>query len=209
MTKHILAIDPGASGALVHYQEGQVIFARKMPDDADIVNIILDFSRLEGSKVAYLELVGGYIGGMGAPGSAMFNFGDGYGFLRGCLAMAKVKTILVRPQKWQKGIPGCGGGVKGPERKRALKEHAARLFPDQPVTLAIADALGIAAYAYEAERGGGAGDDGPRAETTAGLDFKERVKLAKAWAKRNGWQIPPRKLYVQMVADWQAAGAPC
>jgi hypothetical protein len=215
--KHILAIDPGASGGLVHYINSstgnEIAFARKMPDDAEIVNIIRDFSELEGERVAYLELVGGYIGGAGAPGSAMFNFGDGYGYLRGCLAMAKVKTILVRPQKWQKGIPGCGGGIKGPERKRALKEHAARLFPDLTVTLATADALGIAHYAAQEERGGAKEPEEAAAPSVAilplsHLPFKAQLKKAKAWAKRQGWGIPGKEHHVAMVNDWLKAGAP-
>ncbi len=205
MIKHILAIDPGASGGLVHYINSstgnEIVYAKKMPDDPDIVELILNFSKLEGERVAYLELVGGYVGGMGAPGSAMFNFGDGFGFLRGCLAMARVKTILVRPQKWQKGIPGCGGGIKGTERKRALKEHAARLFPDLTVTLLTADALGIAHYASECERGAL-----PAPTVANTIPFKAQVKKAKAWCKRMGWEVPGKEHHVAMVNDWIKSG---
>jgi hypothetical protein len=108
---------------------------------------------LEDAKpIAYMEQVGGFIAGNPAPGSAMFNFGDGYGYLRGILAALRVELRLVRPQVWQKGIPGIAGAVKG-QRKRALKEHAARLFPHLKVTLKTADALCIADYAIRMERG--------------------------------------------------------
>jgi hypothetical protein len=77
----------------------------------------------------------------------MFNFGNGYGFIRGLLAANLIETHLVRPQTWQAGIPGLHGVKEKPARKRLLKEHAARLFPTAKITLSTADALCIADYA--------------------------------------------------------------
>ena len=45
----------------------------------------------------------------------------------------------------QKGIPGLQG-VKGADRKRAMKEHASRLYPNSKITLKTADALLIADF---------------------------------------------------------------
>ncbi len=151
---NILAIDPGASGGLVElYPDGKAV-AHAMMDDPDLRDFIASFSQAakqDGVRaVAYMELVGGYVGGNGAPGSAMFNFGNGYGYIRGLLASNLLETHLVRPQTWQAGIPGLKGQEK-PDRKRALKQHAARLFPSLKVTLLTADALCIAAYARSME----------------------------------------------------------
>lgn len=148
--KRILAIDPGASGGIAElYPDGRV-HAYAMPDDADLRDgfeaFVQNAAREGHQVVALMELVGGYIGGNKLPGSAMFNFGSGYGYLRGLLAMLRVELRLVRPQEWQAGIPGVRGEKDKGNRKRALKEHAARLFPSEKVTLKTADALCIADY---------------------------------------------------------------
>ena len=149
MNTLIIAIDPGASGAFAVKWPGRPILTYSMPDDAEMAEILgayKDACNLEKLElVAYLEEVGGYIG-KPTPGSAMFNFGNGYGFIRGVLAANYIKTVLVRPQTWQKGVSGVQS-TKGPERKRALKEAAARLYPNIKVTLGNADALLIADYA--------------------------------------------------------------
>lgn len=155
MSLRILAIDPGASGGLVElYPDGRAL-AVGMQDDADLRDTIRAFGRnaeIEGDRaVCYLELVGGFIGGNPAPGSAMFNFGNGYGYIRGLLAACLIETHLVRPQTWQAGIPGVRGEKERIVRKRALKEHAARLFPALKVTLKTSDALCIADYARRVE----------------------------------------------------------
>lgn len=157
MKTRILAIDPGASGGIVElYPDGRVA-ACAMPDDGDARDLVRAFARnaeTDGERaVCYLELVGGYIAGNAVPGSAMFNFGDGYGYLRGLLAMACVEMRLVRPQTWQVGIPGVRGEKDKATRKRAMKEHAARLFPFLTVTLKTADALCIADYGRRQENG--------------------------------------------------------
>jgi len=145
----LIAIDPGASGAIAVKWPGKPILVYPMPDDADLAEAVHGYAcacGVEGYEpVAYLEEVGGYIG-KPQPGSSMFKFGSGYGFIRGVLAANRIKTVLVRPQTWQKGVSGVQS-TKGPERKRALKEAAARLYPNIKVTLTNADALLIADYA--------------------------------------------------------------
>lgn len=155
MTLSILAIDPGASGgyAIVHQSGATEVWP--MLDEVTLRDEIAGWQHWalkdDVKPVAYLEQVGGFIAGNPAPGSAMFNFGDGYGYIRGLLAALHVETRLVRPQVWQAGIPGIKG-VEKSARKRALKEHAARIFPNLKVTLKTADALCIADYARRQER---------------------------------------------------------
>lgn len=151
MSHLILGIDPGASGAVAElYSDGKTDAFSMLPDDdmRDYFECLRQVT--DRTIVAYMELVGGYIG-KPQPGSGMFKFGNGNGYIRGLLAANRIKTVMVRPQAWQKGISGVQG-VKGPDRKRVLKEAAARLFPALKVTLSTADALLIGAYGWAQER---------------------------------------------------------
>jgi hypothetical protein len=150
---HILAIDPGASGGIVQLLPRGAVFADAMPDNADLRDAIEAFAanaRQEGCHaVCYMEIVGGMIKVAGknvGMGPAMFKFGDGFGYIRGLIDMARIERRMVLPKQWQAGIPGVQG-VEKVIRKRALKEHAARLFPSLKITLSTADALCIADYA--------------------------------------------------------------
>lgn len=102
----IIAIDPGANGGIA-IDTGDNVECFSMPKTEDKILELLRsyFVSAISTKtpvVCFLELIGGYIGGAGAPGSRMFNFGDGWGFLKGVVKAFGVKVILVRPQEWQK-----------------------------------------------------------------------------------------------------------
>lgn len=70
-----------------------------------------------------------------------FTFGSSYGFLRGLLTALKIPYATVTPQKWQKAM-GCL--TKGD--KNVSKSAAQRLYPNEKVTHAVADALLLATY---------------------------------------------------------------
>jgi hypothetical protein len=153
MKKIILGIDCGSSGGIAIIGDGAVRTEDKLQESeiVDTLNTLCTVANMEDFElVAYIEEVGGFIG-KAQPGSAMFKFGRSFGFWLGVLASCRIKTVLVKPQAWQKGLSGLQG-VKGAERKRALKEHACRLFPDMKVTLANCDALLIADYGKRIER---------------------------------------------------------
>ncbi len=154
----IIAIDPGASGA-VAWRNGlrhDHIGTKSTMGLASQSELIYGLRDMTGHAVAYIEQVGGFIG-KPQPGSAMFKFGQNYGRWLGILETLKIRTVLVRPQTWQKTI-GLGSTLKGPERKRALRDVAKRLYPQHRVTLANCDALLILEHAIQAEgrREGGA-----------------------------------------------------
>lgn len=144
----IIAIDPGNSGGIAWINDNTEGCCNMPETEGDIVAKINELVAM-GCTTCYMEEVGGYTGGMGAPGSAMFNFGRNFGFLLGVLAARGVRLELVRPQKWQKefslGTVKSSGG-KGPW-KRKLKEKAQQLYPHLTVTLKTADALLILKYA--------------------------------------------------------------
>lgn len=140
----LIAIDPGASGGIVFGDPASAKdpVLENMPETVhDLAELLGDASQ-EGPTHVFVELVGGYIGGAGAPGSAMFNFGENYGKIQGVLAALGIPFTLVRPQKWQASLSlGNSKGMKKHEWKAKLKAKAQQLYPKQKVTLQTADAL--------------------------------------------------------------------
>ena len=145
----ILAIDPGASGGIAHFANKRVI-VEPMPDtDGDIRDVLINW--LAQSDVVYIEKVGGYVGGKGAPGSAMFNFGRNVGFIHGLIASTKTRVIEVAPQRWQKTIQAGTKATHGTRWKAHLKQIAQQRHPRLSITLKTADALLILEHALIAE----------------------------------------------------------
>jgi len=149
-----IAIDPGQSGGIaVKMGDSPLDYAIAMPEtEGDVLSTLRDIWRnSDGVALAVIEQVGGYIGGKGAPGSAMFNFGRNYGFLLGCLQTLGYRVELVTPQKWQKALGlGTSNGDKK-AWKNKLKARAQQLYPHLKVTLNTADALLILDYAKRAK----------------------------------------------------------
>ena len=148
----IIAIDPGASGGIAA-QSARITEAYAMPQTpGDIVSLLMSFSA-SGYRTIYLEKVGGYVGGKGAPGSAMFNFGHGVGVIEGSAMALGFRIIEVTPQKWQKhfSLGKASECASKTEWKNKLKAEAQRRFPACDVTLKTADALLILDYAVKQE----------------------------------------------------------
>ena len=149
--KKLIAIDPGKNGgiAIFSVDKEEVIEVIKMPDThQDLLNYLSLYSN---NSICYLEKVGG-LPGMG--GSAMFNFGKGFGHLEMALLAKKIPTIEVTPQKWQKSLQlGTKGKKSNTEWKNKLKSRAQQLYPSVPkITLAKADALLILEYSRITEK---------------------------------------------------------
>ena len=132
----ILAIDPGMSGGLAYLGASGIIL-NSMPDtDQDISILVSD--RLAISDVVYIEKVGGYVGGKGAPGSSMFNFGFNTGFLHGLIAASKTLGVGNK-------------ATHGTKWKAHLKGIAQQRQPRQVITLKTADAVLILEHAMISE----------------------------------------------------------
>ena len=146
MGEYILGIDPGASGAyaMINVNTREVI-VESFKDFKTTVDFFHTHSY--NIKACAIEQVGGFIG-VPQPGSRMFNFGMNYGFFLGLLESLDIEYVLVRPQAWQKEFSGRLKGLKGPLRKRVLKEIAIEKFPNEKVTLKNCDALLIARELY-------------------------------------------------------------
>ncbi len=158
-----VGIDPGASGgmALLTPNGSVGTFSLGEKSDKDIWEWMLMVSthpsRLKRPIGIHcvLEKVGGYVGGNPTPGSAMFNFGMGYGKLKMALVAAGIPHEEVQPSRWQKGlsIPPRDKAEGATAWKNRLKQHAENLFPDVKVTLAVADALLIAEFCKRSKEG--------------------------------------------------------
>src|SRR5512140_3019959 len=141
-----VAIDPGMSGGMaVRWFDKTDCWA--MPetqgDLLERLGEIKNVAGLEGDDlVCVLEEVSGFAG-KAQPGSAMFRFGEHFGFIKGVVQALEIRLVLVRPQVWQKGF-GLGTAsacASKSEWKNKLKAEAQRRFPHLPVTLKTADAL--------------------------------------------------------------------
>jgi len=144
--KTILAIDPGATGGLAVSSFGKAEcwpMPKTEGDRVALVREIWDAAAVEGCKlVCVLEEVGGYVGKR-QPGSAMFRFGENFGFIKGVIQTLGIRLLLVRPQDWQKGF-GLGTASACASKtiwKNKLKSEAQRRFPHLRVTHKTADAL--------------------------------------------------------------------
>ena len=148
----VLAIDPGVSGGVAMAAFGTVA-SHGMPDtEGDRLELIRDFKTaadIEGATcMCVLEEVNGFVG-KAQPGSAMFKFGESYGFIKGVVQALGIKLVLVRPQVWQKvfGLGTAASCASKSEWKNKLKAEAQRRFPELKVTLKTADALLILEWA--------------------------------------------------------------
>ena len=156
--KTIIAIDPGASGGLAVARFGKTE-CYPIPDThGDLLALLRDIKAAadlecepHGPKpatVCVLEEVNGFTG-KAQPGSAMFRFGEHFGFVKGVVQALGIKLVLVRPQTWQKvfGLGTASRCTGKTEWKNKLKAEAQRRFPHLKVTLKTADALLILEFA--------------------------------------------------------------
>ena len=138
-----LAVDPGMSGGYAVSFDGlKQVELYPWTDETEWLEYLSWLANHEdaSSLTAVVELVPPFAGKM-IPSSTSFKLGDCYGFIRGSIRANKIPMELVRPQAWQKGLPGLQG-LKGQPRKKALRDQASRLFPNtKGLTLKTCDAL--------------------------------------------------------------------
>jgi len=105
----VMSVDPGQHGALAVISEGKLwaeplAFVDGEVDIPETTRLI--HSWLPENPVCYIEKAFG-MKGQGVVST--FNYGTGYGVIRGILGCLGIRTILVPPQRWMKvlhyGIP--------------------------------------------------------------------------------------------------------
>ena len=134
-----MGIDPGYSGAVVVVDHKSVLVdcIRLSETEHDVSDFIAEYA--EDVAFATLEKVNA----MPRQGvSSTFKFGTSYGFCRALLVCHRIRFETTAPGVWQKNM-GCLS--KGD--KNVTKAAAQRLFPEEKVVHATADAMLIAEYA--------------------------------------------------------------
>ncbi len=136
----MIAIDPGTSGGMACHT-GNIVEAVAFTTEGDAVRWLRAFE--PDITVAWMEDVHSSPQ-MGVRSA--FTFGRNFGFWSGALTAMGIPVRLVKPQVWQRGIPGLSG-LQGTPRKAALKAEAQRRFPSMKITYATADAILMADWA--------------------------------------------------------------
>jgi hypothetical protein len=137
----MISIDPGASGGIAWTDDGTV-FTCAMPEGMTAqVDALRSLAAL-GQTQAILENVGFFRPGNSGPAACTFSRHVGH--LEAACYCLGISVVKVAPQTWMKTIGTFPKDKK--ERKAAIKEVMARLYPHLKVTLKTADALGLLTF---------------------------------------------------------------
>jgi hypothetical protein len=134
--------------------ETGVILTGPLPDtEGDLLLLLEMLSKSQAEeRICYLENLVKFTGNP-MPSSAMASYASNWGVLKGMLMALKFQLVLVTPQTWQKALGmGSSKGASKTEWKNKLKSEAQRLYPNQRITLANADAALIFRHADLQER---------------------------------------------------------
>ncbi len=149
--KYIIGIDPGQKGGIAVYdtETNDISVAERMPETP---MDILQRLRLLAAETAFcmLEDVGQGMPGQSSRATATFARHNGH--LEMALLALGIKTVKVRPQKWEGAYSlGKSSGTDRREWKRRLKAKAQELFPGlgKKITLDTCDAILLAYYGFK------------------------------------------------------------
>ena len=130
----IIGIDPGISGAICFFEEGQVKEIIDMPVMADgkknkrqingpqIYNEILNrINKLQKKDIIVVIEQVSAMPGQGV--TSMFNFGQSFGVLKGICSAMQLSMFFIRPAKWKKYF----GLIK--TEKDASRTKVIEIFP--------------------------------------------------------------------------------
>ena len=156
----IIGIDPGISGSICFFKDGEIIDVIEMPTMTDgkknkkqvngsqIYNEIL--KRINGVKKKEVRVIVEQVSAMPGQGvTSMFNFGQSYGILKGICSAMQLPIYFVRPAKWKKYFNLINS------EKDASRTRAIEIFPYFSSQLSKkkdankADAILISSFYYE------------------------------------------------------------
>ena len=150
----LIGIDPGTHGGfMARFPTGDMLTG-SLPDTEGDLLLLLEMVAQSNAneRICYLENLVKFTGSP-MPSSAMASYASNWGVLKGMLMALKFQLVLVSPQTWQKALGlGTSKGATKTEWKNKLKSEAQRLYPNQKITLANADAALIFRHADLQER---------------------------------------------------------
>ena len=155
----IIGIDPGISGAICFFENGEVKDVIDMPTMADgkknkrqingrqIFNEIS--SRINSYDLKNINIIVEHVSAMPGQGvTSMFNFGQSFGIIKGICSAMQLPIFFVRPAKWKKHFDLINS------QKDSSRTKAIEMFPkisshlSRKKDLNKADAILIASF-YE------------------------------------------------------------
>ena len=153
----IIGIDPGISGAICFFENGEIIDVINMPtmavgnknkkqiNGSQIYNEIT--SRIQDYKPEDINVVVEQVSAMPGQGvTSMFNFGQSFGVIKGICAAMQLPIYFVRPSKWKKHFDLINS------QKDSSRVKVIQMFPKFSSKLSLkkdsnkADAILIANY---------------------------------------------------------------
>ncbi len=156
----VIGIDPGISGSICFFHDGEIIDVVEMPtmtegkknkkqvNGSQIYNEILERTKKLDKKD--IKVVIEQVSAMPGQGvTSMFNFGQSYGILKGICSAMQLPMYFVRPAKWKKYFNLINS------EKDASRTRAIEIFPYFSGQLSRkkdsnkADAILIASFYYE------------------------------------------------------------
>jgi len=156
----IIGIDPGISGSICFFKDGNIIDVVEMPtmaegkknkrqvNGAQIYNEICN--RVNKIDKQNIRVIIEQVSAMPGQGvTSMFNFGQSFGILKGICSAMQLPVYFIRPAKWKKYF-GLINSEKDASRTRAIE-----MFPSFSSQLSKkkdsnkADAILIANFYYE------------------------------------------------------------
>ena len=156
----IIGIDPGISGSICFFEDGNIIDVVEMPTMAEgkknkrQVNgaqIYNEISKKVGNAPKQnVRVVIEQVSAMPGQGvTSMFNFGQSFGILKGICSAMRLPVYFIRPAKWKKYFSLINS------EKDASRTKAIEMFPNFSPQLSKkkdsnkADAILIASFYYE------------------------------------------------------------
>ena len=144
MPQTLVAIDPGRSGAIVHWKQGMGDpRVQAMPDsDQAAVKALQEIDIQEADLcILGIEKPPRFTGAQ-LPGSRIALLFQNFGALFGAATALEWEVRMFMPQSWQKGFSlGSSAGLQRSVWKAKLKAVAIGLYPRTKVTNDNADAL--------------------------------------------------------------------
>ena len=156
----IIAIDPGISGSICFFEDGEILDVIEMPtmtegkknkkqvNGSQIYNEILKKIKLTDKK--NVRVIIEQVSAMPGQGvTSMFNFGQSFGILKGICSAMHLPVYYVRPARWKKYFNLINS------EKDASRTRAIEIFPYFSSQLSKkkdnnkADAILIASFFFE------------------------------------------------------------
>jgi len=156
----IIGIDPGVSGSICFFKDGQILDVIEMPtmnegkknkkqvNGSQIYNEIA--KRVDKDSIFNTRVVIEHVTAMPGQGvTSMFNFGQSFGILKGICSAMQLPMYFVRPAKWKRYFNLINS------EKDASRTRAIEIFPYFSSQLSKkkdsnkADAILIASFYYE------------------------------------------------------------